>query len=427
MSILEKINSVHDDIDTILNKVFEDLLSLNNVYKNFFDDTVDNKERIKNCVNNIPAINIFLSEIDNNQNHNEIKKAQEFNLKFLKKYFNYYNKNVSAFSGLLDLGYSLQSIESEKSMLNIINNSIKSEVLYFLKSKVTPNISICENINGIAGISRYLLNYIDDNKAYFLNKELLLYLIDFIIKNEDALQISINCNNDALKSGIISFGEKLDFGLAHGIAGILSILSIACIKNINLPKQKEAIKICINFYMNNIISRNNVKGWPKKVTLNDINRIPDLPISYTSWCYGSIGILRTLFIGSVAVNDRNMITEVLHMVNLNLANCKESLEIFSPTFCHGYSGYMYILNLFYKDTQNVLYKEKVTELIKKTIEFYQKDKLGGFYNYELINNKIITQNNLNSVDGIVSVLLPLLSVKQGNRTNWDNKFLINKN
>jgi lantibiotic biosynthesis protein len=131
-----------------------------------------------------------------------------------------------------------------------------------------------------------------------------------------------------------------NFGMAHGVAGPLALLSLALQHDHVVDGHREAIdRICDWF---DTWRQNHEAGpwWPQWITDDErrsgrlIRRGPGRP----SWCYGTPGIARAQQLAGLAIGDRSR----AGMAERALAGCLSDPgqldRIVDVSLCHGWAG-----------------------------------------------------------------------------------------
>jgi len=108
---------------------------------------------------------------------------------------------------------------------------------------------------------------------------------------------------------------------------------------------------------------------------------------------------------------------------------KESVKnengLFSPSFCHGYSGLAYISYKFYCKTKDKLFLNESDRLLEKILSYYTDDAPFGFYNIENSSSNIKNLNSIALLDGASGTLLTILElISKTNSVDWDSAFLL---
>ena len=217
--------------------------------------------------------------------------------------------------------------------------------------------------------------------------------------------------------------------MSHGVSGILAILIIALQKGICVSGQKSAIEILAHKYILEYkVVENNIPYWPgmlsyekfKKREIDDLSR-------RMSWCYGSIGILRSLQLYEQAFPDYRLKREIEDaVISLSKIPCEEYL-FDSPTICHGYAGMLVVLNVINQEVKSDVIQKRVLELVDILNNFFSEKNRFGFRNIDFVSSKEgILKNvteDLSFLTGSTGVILSMLSVVRG-ETTFEKHLLI---
>lgn len=135
-------------------------------------------------------------------------------------------------------------------------------------------------------------------------------------------------------------GGHANHGIAHGITGVLALLSLALRDGLTVPGQREAIEtICawLDAWQQN---HHGHPWWPETVSLDDIRRgrpaqrRPPRP----SWCYGTPGISRAMQLAALATGDSARATLAVSAVIGCLTDLRQTGLIIDRGLCHGAAG-----------------------------------------------------------------------------------------
>ena len=336
------------------------------------------------------------------------------------------NRNIGLFGGLCDFGISLLAINKETGtyhrLIDSVNTVVASEAAdnsLLLENKIdSKSISMrdYDSILGLSGILRYLL--LTDSELYreSIQKvvDALIYLSQYSTDKQEAVP-----NWHIQKDNVFPFEEResyrsgmINFGLSHGIAGPLAVLSVAKLQGINRPGLAEAIGRLIEFFLCFVQEQPDGEVyWPSAITGEEYLK-PALSISphkRLSWCYGSLSILRSLFLASKAVSNEKI---QIWAVNKAIRFTKMPLEKYlfeSPTICHGYSGALILFESFYRDTHETAFLDAIERLQRKICSMNSMSYKYGFQNIDWIKGKYNIEDDLSLLSGASGVLLALSS------------------
>ncbi|MCR3758631.1 lanthionine synthetase C family protein [Clostridium felsineum] len=341
-------------------------------------------------------------------------------------------ESLSLFSGTAGIAFSIMANSCNgrhyTSLLKTLNNYLIEQLnvqLDYIDKKNYIEMFDYDVIQGMSGIANYLPLIYKDTDTYV--KKILQYFIN--------LSKHINYNNNKIpgwfikKDNLFNDEQKnyysngaLNLGLSHGIPGPLIILCKSYSNSIFIDGQIDAIKTIVNDIVKLKIKDCNT--WNSMVKVEDyINGAYNLYDIRDAWCYGSPGLSYSLLLASITLKDDRLL-------ELSCDAMKEAVKrrkgIFSPTFCHGYSGLAYISYKFYYKTKNKYFLNASDELLEKILSYYDSSAPFGFYDIEHSNDCDI--KNLNSIaflDGVVGTLLTILELTlKSNNVYWDTAFLL---
>ncbi|MEU8266402.1 lanthionine synthetase C family protein [Sphaerisporangium sp. NPDC049002] len=134
-------------------------------------------------------------------------------------------------------------------------------------------------------------------------------------------------------------GGHANFGIAHGVAGLLALLALATARGHVVDGQTEAIEYLSAWF--DRWRQDSAEGpwWPQWVTRQELrtSRLAQDGPGRPSWCYGAVGIARAQQLAAIATNDptRRKVAEEA------LAACLTDRQLHRITqmgLCHGMAG-----------------------------------------------------------------------------------------
>ncbi|MGQ4437780.1 MULTISPECIES: lanthionine synthetase C family protein [unclassified Streptomyces] len=121
-------------------------------------------------------------------------------------------------------------------------------------------------------------------------------------------------------------------GMAHGIAGPLSVLSLALREGVTVPGQEEAIGTFAAW-----LDRHGAHYWSTAAHLDD-DQPPQTKPARQSWCYGRPGIARAQQLAALALGDPGRRRAAENTVATLLSDPQHLARITDSTLCHGWAG-----------------------------------------------------------------------------------------
>jgi len=437
----ERVIKISDKKDLIISlNLFDDVEKILNDYYHKLECLKDEMD-----INDIIAAVFIFAEtyeyiIDKNKWNNIILHE----LTFVRDRINEESlgSGLALFGGLSELGLAIYILNKNtgyytkllKALNQIITNSLSDVIEQYIQEIPNLKMQYYDCITGISGIAAYLI-HIEDKSNIPIIEKLLSYLVELTKKrNVDGnivLGWHITSENQFRPDEKIRYPKgNFNFGLSHGVAGPLAVLSLAYKKGIHVNGHKQAISDIIEEYRLLAAYNSGCVYWPgqysyenyllnsKDFLMND-NRM--------SWCYGSIGILRALKLGAEAINDNDLLKWVTDNVSQIAQMSIDKYIFMSPTICHGYAGLLSLLTIEYRESNNQLLENRINELAKLIIDSYDKSLKYGFVNIDedFINGsfQIIKTYNNSFLNGAAGILLSLISLLK-KETMWEIHLLM---
>ncbi|MBB2480862.1 lanthionine synthetase C family protein [Bacillus sp. APMAM] len=344
--------------------------------------------------------------------------------------------NLSAFSGLTGLCFSILALSKGgtryKNLFTKLNDIFfYSMEKYLLDLKV--NINFDKGINnylfdvcyGLSGIGGYLLHIKNMDSR---SEDLIIDILEIMVQ----MSSDIIINNEKVPGWFTpsSYNENFDIGffdtgLAHGICGPLSLLSISYLKGYCVKGQIKAINKIVD-WLSIKVTENGMR-IPNIISFdNETKKIRDNFSTRDAWCYGLPGISRAIFWGGKALSNSEVIDFSKELFFLLTKRSFEEQLNFSPTFCHGLSGLLYITNIMNNEFNDDEFCDYQIKIAWEIIGYYNEKLPFGFQDYNIREGKLFSENKIGILEGTIGVLLALLAyIKKECKTGWDKLFLLN--
>ncbi|GGZ05886.1 lanthionine synthetase LanC family protein [Streptomyces poonensis] len=196
-------------------------------------------------------------------------------------------------------------------------------------SGALPDLTEWDHIRGLAGLGALLLTRPVPSTRL---TDVLLYLV--------SLSQPVYSQGKRLPgwwSAVGPGGEEMagghsNNGMAHGIAGPLSVLSLAARHDVLVPGQHEAIEVFARW-----LDRYGGHYWTTRAHL-DAAEPPEPGPARPSWCYGRPGIARAQQLAALALGDRARRQRAEDTVVRTLTDPAHLARITDATLCHGWAG-----------------------------------------------------------------------------------------
>jgi len=213
--------------------------------------------------------------------------------------------------------------------------------------------------------------------------------------------------------------DDVDFGLAHGIPGILFFLFKCYLKEISSQKCNEMIRESIAFMINYMNPSGIPSYFPYTIECNLIKQHDRRKNwSRLAWCYGDLSILYVfLNISSHFPINLDIPIMLEHVAKRrNMA----ATDVTTTGICHGMTGIAYLFFRLFCKTRNHHLEEASHYWLKKTL-YHGNDPTGvaGFVFPENLN--IQSLDLLTGISGVGSVFLSFLNP---NLISWEESIFL---
>ncbi|WP_282173968.1 lanthionine synthetase C family protein [Cytobacillus firmus] len=293
-------------------------------------------------------------------------------------------------------------------------------------------------ITGITGIGRYALSSSHPGYRELLSEEIIPHLIK-LTRTQDVNGKRLTGFYSPPETIIVEEDKEkftkgyVNLGLSHGIAGPLSLLSLAKIKGMEGESIDEAIRSLFKILADHISYDNEGPYFKRMVGLDDPeNHRKDETDRFDAWCYGSFGVCRAIDLAYEAVGDLEMKRLIRELTKALITMPISKYNIISPILCHGYSGNLHILNrLLNSSALNEdeellnLGEKRKQELISQVLRLYDSNLKYGYA--DLVREKGGQTKKIEKVgllEGTVGILLSLISAQNPEIEPYWDEFLL---
>ncbi|MCT4685811.1 lanthionine synthetase C family protein [Vallitalea sp.] len=299
-------------------------------------------------------------------------------------------------------------------------------IMQYMESRLEQGISLKEFdvIQGLSGIGRYVLCFIDEHDMKLAMEQILTYLIKVC---EDKKYKGLVVPGWYVYSNRYTGYDSqypngyFNCGMSHGIPGVLALMSIAMMKGVEVSGQHEAIHKIAQWIMK--WKENDEFGplWPARITWEEnLEEKAQNVVPREAWCYGGPGVARALWLSGIAVNNDEYKSVALETFRGTAMRPEEKWNIESDTFCHGRAGLLQMVQRMYSESGDKLIGELRDKLLEQVIDLWNKEALYGYQEKELSDKQDIG----GLLDGAAGVFTVLIGLIQEQDTDWDLIFLI---
>lgn len=278
-----------------------------------------------------------------------------------------------------------------------------------------PVMAEFDAIRGLAGVGAYLLHRDPDGAALRAILGYLVRLTQPLTINGQALPGWWTLTGPTGRIDAEFPGGHGNCGVAHGICGPLALLAQSQRRGVNVDGQREAINIICTWLDSWRIHTDAGYRWPYMITRGElISRPAHVRHSGAkrrpSWCYGTVGIARSLQLAALATGDDNRRHIAEQALLSSLTDPAQRALTTDASLCHGYAGLAHITACASADTD-----EPTASRLRALVP-------------ELLNQAVAlpTTETPGVLEGAAGIALTALSpiTRAGTATSWDTCLLI---
>lgn len=292
------------------------------------------------------------------------------------------------------------------------------------------NPALYDLIQGVVGVGMYGLLNLHQDSFRSLCEQIALFCIGFS-KPLTIEGFSVPGWYHPVQYQFLEQDKKLypkgnfNLGLAHGVPGVLSFLSIALLHGVNMPGQEEAIQRISEWLYEHRTVKDGQVCWQARISFEELTSGSRKELSHfprDAWCYGTPGVARSLFLAGKALNDKALKTKATSSFLSIFDRSRSQWQLPGPTLCHGISGLLIITQLMAQDSQASELIEKVDFLEDLLWSYYNPEFPFGFKDLEPSKNgNYVGIDRAGFLEGASGVLLALLNNSQ---SRWHAPLLI---
>ncbi|MEV8638487.1 lanthionine synthetase C family protein [Streptosporangium sp. NPDC051023] len=198
---------------------------------------------------------------------------------------------------------------------------------------------------------------------------------------------------------------RLDYGLAHGVAGPLAALALLEIHGgTGRPGTLEALRGAGRWLADQATWRSGCLLWPATVDLGPRgDPLARDPVENAgSWCHGSSGIARAVYLAGVATGSSELLEVAVTAIR---TLCTHPPTLHSPNLCHGLAGHLAILLSFARETGDPRLKAAAADLTTRLAGGFRPGALLGYTDVEGSGLEVDNPGLLRGAAGVAAVLL----------------------
>ncbi len=342
---------------------------------------------------------------------------------------NYLNKSINILGKMEHINYSFsEGFSGVKWSLKFLQD----EGLIASQQDVNESIIDLHNIDDINLTKSYDYLYGGLSScltaiAYISNKNSVKYLTNIVAKLYEIADKKYTNEYSWVSYDHNGLIPQYNLGLSHGIPSIISIICLIYECGIQKRLCLNLLNGAINWILKHKHSDDSLSMFPTAIPKDQSTT--QSRSSRLGWCYGDLGIARSLWLAGKVTNNNTWKDEAVKiMLHASIRKNLNENIVLDAGLCHGSVGIAHIFNRFYQDTQIETFKETSLYWYKVTLDFAQfRDGIGGYKIY--LSSEMKEENGkwINSsdfIDGSTGIGLALLAAVSDIEPKWDRCLLL---
>ncbi|MFI9567392.1 lanthionine synthetase C family protein [Streptomyces rishiriensis] len=216
----------------------------------------------------------------------------------------------------------------------------------WIRTEQTGEVWRYDAISGLAGVGRYMLLRQDQFAGDLQG------VLDCLVWMSEDLESprprfwspsppAYSTSDPALLTG-----GHLNLGMAHGIAGPLSLLALAFAAGHEVPGQRDAAERIVGVYSAMVLRDKYGQFWPRYLSHEQwASGIAEDTRSHASWCYGIPGTARSLQIAASSFEREDWNNIARGPIAGLIASPVSSWQLVESGLCHGWAGALHLIGL----------------------------------------------------------------------------------
>jgi lantibiotic modifying enzyme len=338
--------------------------------------------------------------------------------------------HLSLYGGLCQIGLTASVISKGstkyRGLLEQIDRTIEHTIGQYLGVVQQGNgeypTAVYDHISGLSGVAVYLLSRTKGDMPQKALLQILETLVQLSRKNDQGLfgfttqpewRRGFLANNSQMENGMV------DCGMAHGIVGALSVMSLALSKGVEVEGIRESVRTIADWLITHIMNDEWGIGWPAAVGIIDgqystVNN----SIAEDGWCYGAPGIAMALLNAGRALGESEFSAYAIEALRSGNRRAQTQRILHrSPALCHGLAGMCQINLRFWHETNNEEFHKSAIQWFEELMNTHSESYVLGFREVDWRERPFDSPMFLSGASGIA---LNLLAVSSEVEPFWDS-------
>ncbi|MCI0407178.1 MAG: lanthionine synthetase C family protein [Acidobacteria bacterium] len=213
-----------------------------------------------------------------------------------------------------------------------------------------------------------------------------------------------------------------DLGMAHGVAGVISLLAGACAVGVARDRARPLLDSAVAWLLAQELGEGSASRFSKWVVPGSRSEPSRL-----AWCYGDLGISAALLCAARLVGEPTWEREAVVTAGRAASRPADQAGVIDAGLCHGASGIAHIFNRFFHATGEERFLRGTSFWFRRVLEM--KRPVGGVAGFSAWggvdqSGDSIWRDDPGFLSGAAGIALALLAATTPIEPAWDRVLLL---
>lgn len=272
-----------------------------------------------------------------------------------------------------------------------------------------------DSIGGLAGVGRYLLGRYVATKDDAV-RDVVVAICRYLVQLSKPLTVRetslpgwyVQPDEDEYLAQ--RFPPGMSTGLAHGIAGPLSLLATAWQAGVTVPGQEQAVHVMAEWLQARLSRNQYGTYWPSTITPDEeLAGRADTPSAFRvgSWCWGTPGIARALQLAGRALGRPEWERTAVEAQRELFDHPEQNLHLPDAALCHGLGGLLVSTDLIARDSADPELAARASQTAEAMIALFDPEARYGYQHLLPAQEGTVVPDRPGFLNGAAGVALAL--------------------
>jgi lantibiotic modifying enzyme len=325
----------------------------------------------------------------------------------------------SFYGGFPGIAYAAAYLQNhfEESRETVDLDEIDEALTSYLQA--TPWQTYYDLVNGLVGLGVYMLNRLPRAQAVTNLERIVAHLHQLAKRGEEGITWRTPPEQLPTASREEYPDGWYNLGVAHGVPGVIGLLSEICAMDIAQPQARVLLDGAVRW----MLTQKLPQGATALFEMCKGSAHKPSP-ARLAWCYGDAGIAVTLMRAAQCTGTAEWAREASAIAAAARDRPLHESGVCDSCLCHGTAGLAHIFNRFYQSTGEEPFKQAALVWFDHTLKLRRPGQgFGGFLYYYLEGQDVQWLPRPGILEGSAGIGLALLAAVTDVEPTWDRILL----